>query len=51
MLTLQRREGESLVIQHNGEEILITLTECHKGKTKISVEGPKTFDSLFYYIF
>lgn len=44
MLTLERSEGESLVIQHNGEELLIKLTETKKGKVKVSLAGPKSFD-------
>ncbi len=32
MLTLERLEGESLVIQHNGEELLIRLSEIYDEK-------------------
>lgn len=44
MPTLERREGESLVIQHNGEELLIKLTETRKGKVKVNLEGPASFE-------
>ena len=44
MFTLERREGESLVIQHKGEELLIALTEIHNGKAKVSLKGPRSFN-------
>ena len=45
ILTLERREGESLVIQHNCEELLIALTEIHNGKAKVSLKGPRSFNA------
>ena len=44
MYTLERREGESLIVQHKGEELLIQLTETKNGKVKVNLMGPTSFE-------
>ena len=43
MFTIERKEGESLVIQHKGEELFIKLVETQKGRVKLDLEGPASF--------
>lgn len=40
MLTLNRKEGESIIIYKDDVEIEIKLSESHNGYAKISIDAP-----------
>lgn len=44
MLILQRKEGESLTIDHAGEPLTLTIHETRDGKTRLAFEGPESFE-------
>ena len=43
MLTLNRKEGESIIIYKDDVEIKITLSETHTGYAKIGIDAPKEY--------
>ena len=43
MLTLNRKEGESIIIYKDDVEIKITLSETHSGYAKISIDAPDEY--------
>jgi len=43
MLTLERKEGETITITHNGEAIDVIVSMAKNGKVKLSFDGPQSF--------
>ena len=43
MLTLNRKEGESIIIYKDEIEITITLSEIHGKQAKISIDAPDEY--------
>ncbi len=43
MLTLERKEGESILIQHEGQELRIKVRQGNGGKIKVDFDGPTDF--------
>lgn len=41
MLTLERKEGESIIVYNNEIKIEISLKEARGGKAKININAPK----------
>jgi len=44
MLILTRREGEKLVLTHQGITIWVKVTDIKGGQIKLSIEAPKAVD-------
>lgn len=44
MLTLARKEGESIFITHGDEELEVIITSIEGSRMKISFEGPLSFE-------
>lgn len=44
MLILERKEGESLTIDHKGETLAVSIHETRDGKVRLSFEGPESFE-------
>ena len=40
MLTLLRKEAESIVLTYNNDKIIIVLKEAKNGKARISINAP-----------
>ena len=43
MLTLERKEGESILIQHEGQELWIKVRQAGHGKIKLDFDDPGDF--------
>ena len=43
MLTLERKEGEVIVIQHEGQELRIKVRHGKGGRIKVDFDGPTDF--------
>ena len=43
MLTLERREGEAIIIQHEGQELRIKVRQARGEKIKMDFDGPEDF--------
>ena len=43
MLTLERKEGEAILIQHEGQELRINVRHAGHGKIKLDFDGPTDF--------
>ena len=43
MLTLERKENESILIQHEGQELWIKVRQAGHGKIKLDFVGPGDF--------
>ena len=43
MLTLERKEGESILIQHEGQELWIKVRQAGHGKIKLDFDAPADF--------
>ena len=43
MLTLERKEGEAILIQHEGQELWIKVRQAGHGKIKLDFDGPAEF--------
>jgi carbon storage regulator CsrA len=43
MLVLDRKENEKIIVEINGQKMIITVADCRKGGCKILFEAPKTF--------
>ena len=43
MLTLERKDGESFVIQHEGQELRIKVWHAKGDRIKLDFDGPKDF--------
>lgn len=46
MLTLQRKEGESIIIQKDDVQIVITITNISGKRAKISFDAPEEYKIL-----
>ena len=46
MLTLERKEGESIIIQHEGQELRIKVRQAGNGKIKLDFDAPTEFVSI-----
>ena len=46
MLTLNRKEGESIIVYKDDVEITITLSETHSGSAKITIDAPQEYTIL-----
>lgn len=44
MLILERKEGESLAIDHEGETLTVSIHETRDGKVRLGFEGPESFE-------
>ena len=44
MLVLERKEGESIVIQNDEHFIEVMLTKDKKGRYKLCIDAPDEFD-------
>ncbi len=42
-LTFTRKEGESIILDH---DIKVTVHNCKKGKTKVTIESPDDVDVI-----
>ena len=43
MLTLERKDGEVIIIQHKGEELRIKVRHAGRDKFKLDFDGPTDF--------
>ena len=43
MLTLERKEGEIIIIQHEGQELRIRVRQAKGDKIKLDFDGPTDF--------
>ena len=43
MLTLERKEGEAILIQYEGQELRINVRQAGHGKIKLDFDGPAEF--------
>ena len=43
MLTLERKEGETILIQHEGQELRIKVRHAGNDKIKLDFDGPIDF--------
>ena len=43
MLTLERKEGEAILIQHEGQELRIKVRHGKGDKIKLDFDGPTDF--------
>lgn len=43
MLTLTRRNNQSILIKHNDTVITITVHEAFQGRVKVSIDAPREF--------
>jgi carbon storage regulator CsrA len=43
MLTLERKDGEAIIIQHKGEELRIKFRHARGDKVKLDFDGPTEF--------
>ena len=43
MLTLERKEGEAILIQYEGQELRINVRQAGHGKIKLDFDGPTDF--------
>ena len=43
MLTLERKDGEAIIIQHEGQELRIQVRHAKGDKIKIDFDGPEDF--------
>ena len=41
MLTLERKEGESIILTINDQRVTILLSEAKRGKASISIDAPE----------
>ena len=44
MLTLERKEGEVITVNHNGEKLDIHVTMIRDNKVKLSFSAPESFE-------
>ena len=44
MLVLERKDGESIIIENNDHTIEVMLTKDKKGRYKLCVDAPDEFD-------
>ena len=44
MLVLERKDGESIIIENDDYTIEVILTKDKKGRTKLCVDAPDEFD-------
>ena len=43
MLTLERKEGEAIIIQHEGQELRVSVRHAKGDKIKLDFDGPTDF--------
>ena len=43
MLTLERKDGEAINIQHEGQELRINVRRARGDKVKLDFDGPEEF--------
>ena len=43
MLTLERKDGEAILIQHEGQELRIKVRQARGEKIKMDFDGPEEF--------
>ena len=43
MLTLERKDGEAIIIQHEGQELRINVRRAKGDKVKLDFDGPTDF--------
>ena len=43
MLTLERKDGEAIIIQHKGEELRVKVRHAGRDKFKLDFDGPTDF--------
>ena len=44
MLTLERREGQTIVITHKGETLEVKVALIRDNKVKLSFDAPESFE-------
>ena len=44
MLTLERKDGEAIIIQHEGQVLRINVRHARGDKVKLDFDGPTDFE-------